>query len=214
MLVVHWVSCFWKYGKANNWLSCRHTEGSAFSSATSPSRQWSALRSKWRGVLICWHMDMQVSRAGLWLKSYGYWMGSVWGDKAQERERVHPVMSVTKLSNICKCLASTKFGSTVVAVCLPARVVARSSAPTTAPTDTISLCVTSLTTGRVFAIYPCGAKTTIKTTVWLQHTVRSSCWSSMFNGIWPKPTNKRFNSAYLQIKYLFFLEKFTVIHFD
>ena len=24
----------------------------------------------------------------------------------------------------------------------------------------------------------------------------------MFNGIWPKPTNKRFNSAYLQIKYL------------
>ena len=25
----------------------------------------------------------------------------------------------------------------------------------------------------------------------------------MFNGIWPEPTNKRFNSAYLQIKYLF-----------
>ena len=24
----------------------------------------------------------------------------------------------------------------------------------------------------------------------------------MFNGIWPKPTNKRLNSAYLQIKYL------------
>ena len=24
----------------------------------------------------------------------------------------------------------------------------------------------------------------------------------MFNGIWPKPTNKLFNSAYLQIKYL------------
>ena len=26
----------------------------------------------------------------------------------------------------------------------------------------------------------------------------------MFNGIWPEPTNKRFNSAYLQIKYLIF----------
>ena len=36
----------------------------------------------------------------------------------------------------------------------------------------------------------------------------------MFNGIWPEPTNKRFNSAYLQIKYLIFFEKFTIIHFD
>ena len=42
----------------------------------------------------------------------------------------------------------------------------------------------------------------LATTVWLQQTVRSSCWSSMFNGIWPEPTNKPFNSAYLQIKYL------------
>ena len=32
----------------------------------------------------------------------------------------------------------------------------------------------------------------------------ASCFSSMFNGIWPEPTNKRFNSAYLQIKYLIF----------
>ena len=69
-------------------------------------------------------------------------------------------MSVTKLSSLCKCLASTKFGSTV-AMCLPARVVARSSTPTTASTDTISLCVASLTTGRVFATSPCGARTTI-----------------------------------------------------
>ena len=39
---------------------------------------------------------------------------SVGGDKAQERERgFTPVLSVTKLSNLCKCLASTKFGSTV-----------------------------------------------------------------------------------------------------
>ena len=42
------------------------------------------------------------------------------------------------------------------------------------------------------------------TTVWLQQTVRSSCWSSMLNGAWPEPTNKRFISAYLQIKYLIF----------
>ena len=40
------------------------------------------------------------------------------------------------------------------------------------------------------------------TSVWPQQTVRSSCWSSMFNGIRPEPTNKRFNLAYLQIKYL------------
>ena len=32
--------------------------------------------------------------------------------------------------------------------------------------------------------------------------MRLSCWSSMFNEIWPEPTNKRFNSAYLKIKYL------------
>ena len=40
------------------------------------------------------------------------------------------------------------------------------------------------------------------TSVWPQQTVRLSCWSSMFNGIRPEPTNKRFNSAYLQIWYL------------
>ena len=72
---------------------------------------------------------------------------SVGGCKAQERERVHPVMSVTKLSSLYKCLASTIFDSTV-AMCLRARVVARSSTPTTASTDTISLCGASLTTGQ------------------------------------------------------------------
>ena len=46
-------------------------------------------------------------------------------------------------------------------MCLPTKVVARSSTPTTAPTDTISLCVASLNTGRVFAMSPCGARTTI-----------------------------------------------------
>ena len=40
------------------------------------------------------------------------------------------------------------------------------------------------------------------TILWAQQTVRSSCWSSMYNGIRPEPTDKRFNSAYLEIKYL------------
>ena len=46
------------------------------------------------------------------------------------------------------------------------------------------------------------------TTVWLRQTVRSSCLSSMFNGIWPEPTNKRFNSAYLQIRVRFSIVDF------
>ena len=41
-----------------------------------------------------------------------------------------------------------------------------------------------------------------RTALWPQQTVRSSCWSSMFNVIRPEPTNKQFNSAYLKIKYL------------
>ena len=40
-----------KYCKKYIWLGCRHTEGSALSSATSPSRRGSALRSTRRGVL-------------------------------------------------------------------------------------------------------------------------------------------------------------------
>ena len=51
------------------------------------------------------------------------------------------------------------------------------------------------------------------TILWLQQTVRLSCSSSMYNGIKLEPPKKRFNSAYLQIKY-FFVEKFTVLHFD
>ena len=84
------------------------------------------------------------------------------GGTQHKRERgCTLVMSVKKLSSLCKCLASTKFGSTL-AMCLPARVVARSSTPTTASTDTISLCVASLTKGRVFATSLCGARTTIE----------------------------------------------------
>ena len=40
------------------------------------------------------------------------------------------------------------------------------------------------------------------TILWLQQTVRSSCSTSMLNGIRLEPTNKRFNSAYLKIKFL------------
>ena len=47
----------------------------------------------------------------------------------------------------------------------------------------------------------------------LQQTVRSSCWSSMFNGIWPVPPNKRFKSVYLQNTFLI-SGKITVIPFD
>ena len=44
------------------------------------------------------------------------------------------VMSVTKLSSLCKCLARTKFSSTVASGTVPARVVSRSSAPATTST--------------------------------------------------------------------------------
>ena len=43
---------------------------------------------------------------------------SVGGQSTRERERgLAPVMSVTKPSSLCKCLASKKFGSTVPVPC-------------------------------------------------------------------------------------------------
>ena len=88
-------------------------------------------------------------------------MGSVWGNKAQEKEsRLTPVMSVTKFSRFYQRLTSTKFGDTMD-MCLSTRVVARSSTPT-ALRDTRSFGVASLTTGRAFATFPCGARTTIE----------------------------------------------------
>ena len=83
------------------------------------------------------------------------------GSFHQEEVKQPHCKSLTKLSSHCKCLAITKFGRTVV-MCLPAGVVARSSTQTTASTDTIRLCVGSLTTGRVFSTSPCGARTTIE----------------------------------------------------
>ena len=78
------------------------------------------------------------------------------GGTKHKRERgFTPEMSLTKHSSLCKCLASTEFGSTV-AVCLPARFVTKSSTPTAASIDTISFFVASLTIGRVFATSTCG----------------------------------------------------------
>ena len=78
-------------------------------------------------------------------------MGSVLGDKDRERNY---------LCNACDSLTRTNLGSTV-AMCLSARVVARSSNKTTSSTDTRSLCVTSLTTGRAFATSPYRVRTNI-----------------------------------------------------
>ena len=87
----------------------------------------------------------------------------MWGNKAQERERgFTPVLSVTKLSSLCKCLASTKFGSQV-AMCLPARVVARSPTLTTASINRHNKPVCGKPHHRKsFATFPCGARTTIE----------------------------------------------------
>ena len=67
------------------------------------------------------------------------------GYQTQDRDRwFTPVISVTRLSSFCQWLTSTEFGSTV-AMCLSARVVAK-----------------SLATGRAFATSSFGAMTTIK----------------------------------------------------
>ena len=109
----------------------------------------------------------QLTQITVWLVETCVCRNSYWHNwfvralSLHKRERgFTPVMSVTKLSSLCKCLASKKFGSTV-AMCLPARVATRSSTQKTASTYTISLCVTRFTTGRVVATSPFGASTTI-----------------------------------------------------
>ena len=103
----------------------------ALSSATSSSRRGSALRSTLIGVLICWQFGPAGVEGRLVKEIMLLLDGISVAGKTQERERGFTVMSVTKLSSLCNYLASTKFHSTV-AMCLPARVVARSSTPTTA----------------------------------------------------------------------------------
>ena len=51
-------------------------------------------------------------------------------------------------------------------------------------------------------LIPDPKSSTHHTILWPQQTVRSSCWSLMFNGIRPQPTHKRLNSAYVQHKFL------------
>ena len=84
-------------------------------------------------------------------------MGSLWGNKANKREMVHPVMAVTMILSLCGHLTSTQFGSTL-AMGLYARVVARGSRPTTASADARSFFVASLAAGKYFATFPCGAR--------------------------------------------------------
>ena len=60
----------------DNLQSCWHAEEPALPSATSPSRQGAALRSTWRRVHICWHLDLKVLRAGMWENTCCCWMGS------------------------------------------------------------------------------------------------------------------------------------------
>ena len=86
-------------------------------------------------------------------------ISAVLGDKAQERERIHPCNVCDKAFMSMQMLSQQKCCSKVY---LPARVVARISTPTSASTDTISLCVASLTTGRDFSTSPSGARTTIQ----------------------------------------------------
>ena len=104
-----------KYCKTDICLSCRHTEGSA----TLSSRRGSALRSSSAGnwTCRCWGQFCEGNQVVAGWNQCG-------GTKHKRERRVTPVMSVTKLSSLCKCLASTQFVSTV-AMCFPARVVAR-----------------------------------------------------------------------------------------
>ena len=61
----------------DTWPSWWHAEGSASSYAKLPSRLGSALRNTWRGVLICWHLDMIMLKTGLWGNSGFCWIESV-----------------------------------------------------------------------------------------------------------------------------------------
>ena len=64
-------------------------------------------------MLIFRHRDLQVSRAGEGNHVVAGW-DQCGGTKHKREGGFTPVMSLTKLSSLCKCLALTKFGSTVV----------------------------------------------------------------------------------------------------
>ena len=80
--------------------------------------------------------------------------------KHKRERRFISEMSMASVLFRCQRLTSTKFCSTV-AMCLSARVVAKSSRSTKASTDTRSLSAASLAIGRAFSS-SCGARTIIK----------------------------------------------------
>ena len=72
------------------------------------------------------------------------------------------------------------------------------------------------------SLFYCGIKissivgsksSTVATILWPQQTVRSSCWSSMFNGIRPGPLINGLIQNTFKL-YFLFLEKLTVLPFD
>ena len=182
-----WLNtCWWsmdsavpkKYCNTDTWQKWWHAEGSALSSPTSPKRQGSALSSTGRGVLICWHLVLQVSKAGLWGHSCCCWIESKWADKEQEREKVHPCKVCDKAF---KSLPTPNLHriwqhSGHVFVC---NVFVKEFKPLTLLTDKISLCVESLTTGKAFATSLCWARTTIEEII-LNLNVRGAGWKKMF----------------------------------
>ena len=76
--------------------------------------------------------------AGVKGRFVGEFMLLLDGNSERQRETgFTSVMSVTRISSLCQRITSTRFGSTL-AMCVSARVVARSSTPTVAYTDTRS----------------------------------------------------------------------------
>ena len=182
-----------KYCKTDIWLSCRHTEGSALSSATSSSRQGSALQSIWIWVLICWQLDLQVLREGLWGKSCCCWMGSGWGDKAEERERIHPCNVCDKAFKSLQIASQYKIwqhtGNVFACRCCGKKFNPNKSK---ASTDTISLCVASLNTGRVWPLLHVGQGPPLRRS--------SSIWTCGVRRrgrgrFWPAPGRGRLSST-------------------
>ena len=158
-MVIHKDPASWiMFCLLRNQITCHSVKGRriSFPSARSPSRQGSGLGSTRKRVAIYWHLDLRVLRVGLWVNSCCCWMGSVWRDKAQERERVQPCNVCEKAFKFCQRLNRPKFGRKV-AIFLSARVVTRSSRSTKISTYTRSLWVASLTTGRAFATSSCQA---------------------------------------------------------
>ena len=120
-MVIHKDPASWiMFCLLRNQITCHSVKGEriSFPSARSPSRQGSGLGSTRKRVAIYWHLDLRVLRVGLWVNSCCCWMGSVWRDKAQERERVQPCNVCEKAFKFCQRLNRPKFGRKVAIFCL------------------------------------------------------------------------------------------------